>query len=116
MRGGYLATANHAGKVFIARLSGTSWSVTNTLETGNSWGHGETYGGADFGMEGGTQERVIWASSADLAGGPGPHGLQGTRVTDFPVVSAIVPNCYKVPYDPAYTTSGPDFFRSKNPI
>ena len=107
--GGYVATANHAGKVFIARLTGATWATTNTLESGNSWGHGETYGGTDFGMEAGTQEQVIWATSADLAGAPGPHGLQGTRVTDFPVVSAIVPNCFKVPYDPGYTTSGPDF-------
>lgn len=107
--GSYIATSNHAGKVFIAKLTGATWAVTNTLETGNSWGHGETYGGTDFGMEGGAQEKVIWASSADLAGPPGPHGLQGTRPADFPVVSAIVPNCFKVPYDPAYTTSGPDY-------
>ena len=107
--GSFIASANHAGKVFISRLNGGTWSVTNTLESGNSWGHGETYGGTDFGMEGGTQEKLIWCSSADLAQGQGPHGIQGTRVADFPVVSAKVPNCYKVPYDPDYTTGGPDY-------
>ncbi|MDP7308891.1 MAG: hypothetical protein QF405_14720 [Roseibacillus sp.] len=105
---GYVATANHAGKVFIARLSGGSWSVTNTLESGNSWAHGETYGGADFGVEGGIQEKLIWCSSADLVHGPGPHGIQGTRPDDFPVVSAIADNCYKVPYNPAHDHNGPD--------
>ena len=108
---GFIASANHAGRVFLAQwdTAVSSWGVTNTLQSGNSWGQGETYGGADFGMEGGVQEELIWCSSADTATDQGPHGLQGVRVTDFPLVSAIVDYSYRVPYDPDYTTSGPDY-------
>ena len=109
--GGFIASANHAGKVFLAQwdTSVSNWGVTNTLQSGNSWGRGETYGGADFGMEGGVQEELIWCSSADTAEAAGPHGIQGVRVTDFPLVSAIVDYSYRVPYDPDYTANGPDY-------
>ncbi|MFT5857367.1 MAG: hypothetical protein ACI8XO_004628 [Verrucomicrobiales bacterium] len=100
---GNLGGANHAAKVYIAQLSGTTWSITNTLETGDSWGVGETYGGVAFGAENGAEEALVWMSSADLAGGAGPHGLQGTRRTDFPVASATVSNSFRVPYDPSHT-------------
>jgi hypothetical protein len=88
--GGYLASTNHPGKVFIATLTGAVWSVIKGIEPGNSWGHGEGYGGLDWGMENGGQEKIIWNSSADLAGGPGPHGLQAHAPQTF---SSCPPSC-----------------------
>ena len=105
-----LAAVNHPGKVYMAQLTGSTWSISNTLETGNnSWSVGETYGGVAYGPENGVQEALIWMSSADLATGDGPHGIQGTRPADFPVVSAIVSNSYRVPYDPSHTAADTDF-------
>jgi hypothetical protein len=106
----YIAATNHSGKVLQATLTGAVWSVVSGIQSGNSWGHGEGYGGVDWGMENGLQEEVVWCSSADLAHGPGPHGLQGTRPADFfPTFPfAKVPLYFKVPYDPAATTAGPD--------
>lgn len=102
---------NHASRVHIAVLSGSTWTVTRTLETGNSWGRGEAYGGVAYGEENGAPEQILWMTSADLADMPGPHGIQGVRPADFPLATtpSIVTNAFRVPFDPAYTTSGPDF-------
>lgn len=101
---------NHGSRVHIAQLSGSTWTVTNTLETGNGWGRGEAYGGTDFGPENGSPEQVVWMSTADSATTAGPHGIQGTRPADFPPAGSpsIVSNSWRVPYDPSFTTSGPD--------
>ena len=74
--GATLAAANHPAKVYIAQLAGSTWSIANTLKTGNNsyFDGGETYGGVAYGPENGTQEALIWMSSADLA-----HGRRSPR-------------------------------------
>lgn len=103
---------NHASRIHIAQLSGSTWTVTRTLETGYSWGHGEAYGGVALGYEGGVPEQIVWGTSADTATGAGPHGVFGVRPADFPPASspAIVTNAFRVPFDPSYNaTTGPDY-------
>ncbi|MBL9168513.1 MAG: hypothetical protein JNN07_12290 [Verrucomicrobiales bacterium] len=104
----YYVVANHYTPVKLAQYSGSSWSVVKTLASGKNSSLGEGYGGADFGPESGQPETLVWMSSADLAGSPGPHGIQGVRRTDFPAVLAQAVQAYAVPYDPGYTASGPD--------
>lgn len=103
---------NHASRIHIAQLSGITWTVTRSLETGYSWGHGEAYGGVALGYEGGTPEQIVWGTSADTATGAGPHGVFGVRPADFPPASSptIVTNAFRVPFDPSYNaTFGPDY-------
>ncbi|MBK9139903.1 MAG: hypothetical protein IPM17_14235 [Verrucomicrobia bacterium] len=106
----FYATGNHAGRVLRANWSGSAWTVTHAIATGKNVTSGEAYGGADFGPEGGVPEALVWMSSADMATGAGPHGIQGLRMTDFPAFPPLVQatNSYLVPYDPAYTAAGPD--------
>lgn len=104
----YYAVGNHYTPVKMAKFSGGSWGVVRTLASGNNNPAGEGYGGADFGPESGVAEALVWVSSADMATGSGPHGIQGVRQTDFPLTIAQVPQSYVVPYDPGFTASGPD--------
>jgi hypothetical protein len=101
---------NHASRVYVAALTGTNWTVTHTLPTGFNSFSGEAYGGVAYGYEGGLPEQVIWMTSADTATWAGPHGVQGTRPLDFPPASSpyLVTNSFRVPYDPTWTTAGPD--------
>jgi len=105
---------NHDSRVHIVELISSVWTVTKTLIVGNGYypgGCGESYGGVTFGPENGGAEQLIWMTSADMAGGPGPHGIYGVRPSDFPPASspAKAPNAYRVPFDPSYTTGGPDY-------
>lgn len=103
---------NHASRVHIVQLSGSTWTAVRTVETGYSWGHGEAYGGVAYGYESGTPEQIVWGTSADTATGAGPHGVFGVRPADFPLTSSptIVTNAFRVPFDPSYNaTSGPDY-------
>lgn len=98
---------NHASRVHIARWMGTNWVVQRTLETGNSWGRGEAYGGVAYGYENGAPEQIIWMTTADSATTAGPHGVQGVRPADFPPASSptIVTNAFRVPFDPSFTAT-----------
>ena len=109
---------NHASRVHIAELSGTTWTVTKTLVVGNGYfpasngGCGEAYGGVTYGPENGGSEQLIYMTSADMATGAGPHGIYGVRPGDFPPASspAKAVNAYRIPFDPAYTAAtGPDW-------
>jgi len=93
----YYVVANHYTPVKIAQYSGSSWSITKTLATGKNSLQGEGYGGADFGPESGQSEVLVWMSSADMAGSPGPHGLQGVRQSLFPATLAQSILAYAVP-------------------
>jgi hypothetical protein len=107
----YYATGNHNSRVLRAAWSGSAWTVTHLVAPGKNSLAGESYGGADFGPEKGVAEALVWMSSADMATGWGPHGIQGLRMVDFPSFPLLtnVANSYLVPYDPAYTaTKGPD--------
>lgn len=103
---------NHTTSGRKAEFISGSWILTGDVATGNNVLSGEAYGGIEFGFEGGLPEQVIWMSSADIATGAGPHGLQGMRDSDFPTPAgppSKVPQSYAVPYDPAFTAQGPDF-------
>ncbi len=103
---------NHASRIHIVQLVGSTWTAVRSLETGYSWGHGEAYGGVAYGYEGGVPEQIIWGTSADTATGAGPHGVFGVRPGDFPPTSSpsIVTNAFRVPFDPSYSaTFGPDY-------
>jgi hypothetical protein len=101
---------NHHSRVYLASLSGTNWTVINTLPTGNNATTGEAYGGVAYGQESGLPEQVVWMTSADTATWAGPHGLQGLRPADFPPAGFpyLVTNSFRVPFDPSFTTAGPD--------
>jgi hypothetical protein len=111
-----ITSYNHQSRVH--RITVASWTINSSLKTGNNTavgGEGEAYGGVAWGQEAGLQEKVIWMTSADMAANawgnsPGPHGVFGVRPVDFPPTgpAAFTPNAFKVPFDPAFTTSGPD--------
>lgn len=99
---------NHSSSVHVA-VPGTApnWTTTKTMATGCSAAAGEAYGGVAFGEDNGSPEKILWSTSADMATAAGPHGLFGVRVDDIPVSGKAV-DSFKVPYDPAFTASGPD--------
>lgn len=93
---------NHrSGSYLMALVSGT-WTPTHFQRTGCNIPDGEGYGGIAFGEESGTQDSVLWNSSADMAYGYGPHGLYGVRISDVPV-SGQAPLSWKVPYLPTFS-------------
>lgn len=94
---------NHTTAARKAEFISGSWTLTGEVATGNSSSNGEAYGGIEFGFEAGAPEQVIWMSSADIAYGRGPHGLQGMRDSDFPAPAgppSKVSDSYIVPYMP----------------
>ncbi len=108
----YYAPKNHTTAARRAEFVSGAWILTGEVATGNSVPSGESYGGIEFGFEGADSEAVVWMSSADIATGAGPHGLQGMRMADFPVPSAPpaqVDDSYVVPYLPGTGPKGPDF-------
>ncbi len=101
---------NHASAMYRATLTGAVWTVTHNQPTGCNAVTGEAYGGVALGPEGGTAERILWGTSADTATGSGPHGIFGVRVSDLTTAGspALAARSWKVPFDPAFTQSGPD--------
>ena len=103
---------NHTTAGRKAEFIAGSWTLTGEVATGRNNTKGEAYGGMEFGFEAGAAEQVVWMSSADIATGAGPHGLQGMRMIDFPVPGAPpskVTESYVVPYVPGTGPGGPDF-------
>ncbi|WP_411846090.1 hypothetical protein AAFN60_21570 [Roseibacillus persicicus] len=88
---------NHASGTHLLELVSGSWTPTHFQRTGCNNPDGEGYGGVALGMEGGTQDAVVWTSSADMVANYGPHGLFGVRLSDVPVNGMAV-NSWKVPY------------------
>ncbi|MDA7882396.1 hypothetical protein N9A94_08840, partial [Akkermansiaceae bacterium] len=108
----HYAPHNHRTSARLAEFISGSWVMTKEVATGRNNPAGEAYGGVEFGFEAGAPEQVCWMSSADICGGPGPHGLQGMRMSDFPVPAgppSQVTHSYVVPYVPGSGPSGPDF-------
>ena len=108
----HYAPHNHTTSARKAEFISGSWVMTAEVATGRNNPSGEAYGGVEFGFEAGAPEQVCWMSTADICGGPGPHGLQGMRMPDFPVPAgppSKVTHSYVVPYVPGSGPSGPDF-------
>jgi hypothetical protein len=108
----HYAPHNHTTAGRKAEFISGSWVMTGEVATGRSALAGEAYGGVEFGFEAGAPEKVVWLSTADICGGPGPHGLQGMRMSDFPAPAgppSQVTHSYVVPYVPGSGPSGPDF-------
>ena len=108
----HYAPHNHRTSARLAEFISGSWVMTKEVATGRNQVPGEAYGGVEFGFEAGSPEQVVWMSSADICGGPGPHGLQGMRMSDFPVPAGPptkVTQSYVVPYVPGSGPTGPDF-------
>lgn len=99
---------NHYSRVHIADLAFSVWTVTKSLDPGCY--RSEAYGGVTLGPENGLSEEIVWMTSADMQGAPGPHGLFGVRPGGFPTPGpAPTSKAYRVPFDPAYNSGGPDF-------
>ena len=108
----YYSPHNHTTSARKAEFISGAWTLTGDVATGRNNSKGEAYGGVEFGFEAGSPEQVVWMSSADIATGAGPHGLQGMRMSDFPLPGAPpskVTDSYVVPYIPGTGPSGPDF-------
>ncbi len=93
---------NHASGTHVIDLVAGVWTPAKFQRTGCNAVDGEAYGGVALGEEGGIQDSIVWASSADMAANNGPHGVFGVRLTDVPVNAQAV-NSWKVPYVPAFT-------------
>ena len=93
---------NHSSGTHVIDLVAGVWTPVKFQRTGCNAVDGEAYGGVALGEEGGVQDSIVWASSADTAANNGPHGLAGVRLTDVPVNAQPV-NSWKVPYVPGFT-------------
>ncbi|MBK1832957.1 hypothetical protein [Roseibacillus ishigakijimensis] len=95
---------NHNSGTQVAELISGSWTHTHFMRTGCNALDGEAYGGVALGEEGGTQDNVLWSSSADMAANFGPHGNFGVRLSDVPVTGQAAFS-WKVPYMPGFTNT-----------
>jgi hypothetical protein len=95
---------NHESGTHLAELVSGTWTPTHFQRTGCNNLQGEAYGGVALGEESGTQDSILWASSADMAVNYGPHGNFGVRLGDVPVTGQA-PRSWKVPYMPGFSNA-----------
>lgn len=95
---------NHSSGTHRFELISGSWTHTHFQRTGCNAADGEGFGGVALGEEFGTQDSILWNSSADMAVNYGPHGIFGVRVGDVPVTGQAA-HSWKVPYMPGFTNT-----------